>query len=59
MNPLELKRKKVEIVRVGAAKAEMEFQIEEKLDEIERIKRNIENQEKRISQLQDEINKGE
>lgn len=41
MTPLELKRKKVELLRVSAAKAEMELRIHERLDEIERVKEHI------------------
>lgn len=38
---LELKRKGLELIKVEAAKAELEFRIEEKLEEIERIKAHI------------------
>ena len=54
MDGLEKKRKEVELIRVRSAKAEMELQIEERYAEIERIKKNIEIQDKRISQLQKE-----
>ena len=52
---VEKKRKEVELIRVRSAKAEMELQIEERYAEIERIKKNIEIQDKRISQLQREV----
>lgn len=38
---LELKKKKLELIKVQAAQAELEFRIEEKLEEIERIKAHI------------------
>jgi hypothetical protein len=57
MNDLEIKRKSVEILRVEAAKAEMELLIEEKLSEIERIKKNIEIQKARISELKEWLSK--
>lgn len=41
MTPLELKRMKLELVKVAAARAEMEFRIEERLEDIARIKDNI------------------
>lgn len=41
MEPLELKRKKVELLRVSAAKAELELRIHERLEEIERLKEHI------------------
>lgn len=41
MAPLELKRMKLEFVKVQAARADLEFRVEERLDEIARIKDNI------------------
>lgn len=41
MLPLELKRMKLELVKVAAARHDLEFRIEEKMDEIERLKANI------------------
>ena len=55
MNPLENKRREVELIRVGAAKAELEFRIMERMDEIERIKINIDNQTKREEELKTEL----
>lgn len=52
MNDLDRKRKEVELIRVNAAKSEMELQIYEKLSEIERIKKNIEIQESRVAELE-------
>ena len=51
MNSLELKRIEVELIRVQAARAELEFKIEERLDEIERIKEHIKAQIKREEEL--------
>ena len=55
MNPLEIKIREVELIRVGAAKAELEFRIMERMDEIERIKINIDNQTKREEELKTEL----
>lgn len=54
---LELKRKELELVKVAAARAEMEFKILEKQEEIERIKTNIQAQIKREAELKEEISK--
>lgn len=52
---LELKKIKVELLRVSAAKAELELRVEERLDEIERIKEHIKIQENKEQELQDKI----
>ena len=52
---IELKRKKVELLRVSAAKAEMELRIHERLDEIERLKQQMLVQEETENKLKDEI----
>lgn len=52
---LDLKRKELELIKVSAAKAELEFRILERLDEIERIKQHIEAQVKREQELKDEL----
>lgn len=57
MNDLDKKRKEVELLRVEAAKAEMELQIEEKLSEIDRIKKNILVQELKIKEIKQSLNK--
>lgn len=57
MNELEKKRKEVELLRVEAARAEMELQIEEKLAEIDRIKKNILVQEQKIKEIKTVLNK--
>ena len=41
MAPLELKRKKVELLHVTANRAQMEFRIEELKEEIERVQKHI------------------
>lgn len=55
MSDLEKKRKQVEILRVEAAKAEMELLIEEKFADIERIRKNIEVQSARIEQIKQQL----
>ena len=41
MTNLELKRMKVELLRVGAAKAEMELRIDEQMENVKRLQDNI------------------
>ena len=57
MSPIELKRKQLELIKVAAARAELEFRIMEREEEIDRIKQNIEVQLAKEASLQDEINK--
>lgn len=57
MNELDKKRKIVELMRVTAAKAEMELQIEEKLSEIDRIKKNIAVQDAKIDEIKELLGK--
>jgi hypothetical protein len=60
MTNLDLKRIKLELLKVSAAKAELEFRIEERLEEIERIRGHIKIQEDKEIELQakiDEANK--
>lgn len=52
---IELKRKKLELSRVELAKQEQELKIEEKLEEIERLKSVIEIQIKKENELKAEI----
>jgi peptidoglycan hydrolase CwlO-like protein len=52
---LEIKKRKTEILRVQAAKAEQELKIEEALDQIERLKNSIRVQDERVEQLNKEI----
>lgn len=51
MTNLELKRTEVELIRVQAARAELEFKIVEREDEIARIKEHIQAQVKREEEL--------
>lgn len=53
---LEVKRIKMELKKVDAAKEEMEFRIEERLGEIQRLKEQISNQEKRLAELGETLN---
>lgn len=55
MSELELKRMKLELIKVSAAKAEIEFRIDERLDEIARLKLNIGSQVKREEELTAQI----
>lgn len=41
MSALDLKRMKLEMLKVAAARAELEFRVEERLDEINRIQEHI------------------
>lgn len=52
---LENKKKKLELQRVILAKDELEFKIEERLEEIERLKTHIEIQKQTILKLKQEI----
>jgi len=56
-SPMDLKRMKVEYMRVAAAKAEMELQIDQKNEEIDRIKANIVIQDNKLNELKDALNK--
>jgi hypothetical protein len=52
---LDIKRKKLELSRVQTAKQELEFKIDEKLEEIERLKEHIKTQEQKENQLIQEL----
>jgi hypothetical protein len=52
---LDLRKKKVELLRVNAAKAELDLRVYERLDEIERIKAHIKVQEDAETKLKEEI----
>ena len=52
---LELKRKQLELARVQMARSELEFRIEEKMEEIKRIQDNIKIQQNREKELLKEI----
>lgn len=41
MSPLELKKIKLELIKVAAARHELEFKIDERLEEIDRIRSSV------------------
>lgn len=41
MTSLDIKRMKLELIKVAAARAELEFRVDERMDEINRIKDHI------------------
>jgi len=53
---LERKKLQVELLRVSAAKADLELKIEERLDEIERLKEHIKVSENREKELRIKLN---
>ena len=55
MTPLELKRMKLELIKVAAARHELEFRIEERLEEISRIKEHVKVQEAKEAELMEKI----
>jgi len=55
MTPLELKRMKLELIKVAAARHELEFRIEERLEEINRIKEHVKIQEAKEAELKEKI----
>jgi hypothetical protein len=55
MSPLELKKVKLELVKVQAARCELEYRVEERLEEIDRIKSNIQIQLNKEAELQTKI----
>jgi hypothetical protein len=54
---LELKRKELEIVKVAARRAELEFTILEKEEEIKRIKDQIQTQLQHEAKLKEDLKK--
>ena len=54
---LEKKRISAELLRVQASRAEMEYLIEQRLEEIERLKQNINKQLEAEGRLQAELDK--
>lgn len=52
---LEIKKTKLELLKVAAARAEMEYRIDERLEEIERIKENIKIQIDKEKELEQRI----
>ena len=55
MSKLETKRLKLELHKVQAARHELEFRIDERMDEIERIKGHIEIQIAKEKELEEKI----
>lgn len=55
MAPLEIKRMKLELIKVAAARHELEFRIEERMEEINRIKDHIKIQEAKEAELNAKI----
>lgn len=55
MSPIELKRMQLELIKVAASRAEMEFRIEERLEDIARIKDNIKIQLDKEAELRAKI----
>lgn len=54
-NNLEIKKMQVELLRVSAAKAELELRIDERLEEINRIKESIKISEAKEVELKDKL----
>lgn len=52
MRDIDKKKTKLELMRVTTAKAELEFRIEERLDEISRIQDQIKIQDDKINEIQ-------
>lgn len=55
MKPLELKKIKVELIQVQAARMGLELKIEERLDEIERLKEHIAISQAKELELEEKI----
>lgn len=56
MDSLEIKKIKAELARVTAAKLEMEYRIEERLQEIERLKEQVKLQNAKEQELTNKLN---
>ena len=57
MSDLERKRKELELMRVELGKQELEFKIEERLDDVKRLREHIVTQDKTIEKLKMELGK--
>lgn len=55
MLPLELKRLKLELIKVAAARHEIEFRIEERLEEINRLHDHVKVQLAKEAELNEKI----
>jgi len=58
-NYIEIQKLKLELMRVESAKLDMEIQIMQREADIERLQVQIENQNKRIIEVKELLNKGE
>ena len=56
MSNLKKKKLELDIMKVAAAKAELEYKIEERLEDIQRMKDHILLQETREKELKEELN---
>lgn len=54
---IERKKMELELMRVKTAKMDLEVKIEERLEEIEKMKMHIEIQEKRVIELTEQLSK--
>lgn len=55
MAPLEIKRMKLDLIKVAAARADLEFKIDERLEDIERIKAAVQVQLDKEAELTQKI----
>lgn len=55
LNNLDKKKLQVELLRVSAAKAELELRVDERLEEIERIKEHIKISEAKEIELKEKL----
>ena len=55
ITPLEVKKLKAELLRVQAAKAEMEYVIAQRMDEVQRLEENVKKQEEAEKLLRERI----
>ena len=58
MTPIEIKKLKLEIARVTTAKLDLEIRLDERLQEIEKIKEYITVQEAKESELNEKLTAG-
>ena len=52
---IEIKRKKLELARVQMAKSELEFKVEERIEEINKFKEHVKVQSEKEKELLEEI----
>jgi hypothetical protein len=55
MERLERKKKELELARVKLAKDELEFKVEERLEEIKRLRDHIVTQQDKINELEKDL----